>query len=159
MAGRIESESKKAAFIKACESINPLKVVPEKILQTQKLVDTLIQDEIDMTMLYKCGCPCDWIKDAIKQCQLKKGKKPNPKYSNECTTCWLMNLTDEVSIIEKEYDMKEIILKYQEYEKIGLTSEQLNEILMYLGWNEIYDYGLFLDTIKDMKQKYSKREG
>lgn len=159
MAGRIESETKKTAFIEACENLNTLKVVPEKLLQAQQLIDTLKMDEIDMTMLYKCGCPCDWIKDAHKQCQLKKGQKTNPKYSNTCTNCWLYNLTDEVDVVEKEYDLNDIIKRYHEYVKLKLSPEELDEVLTYLGWNEIYDYGLFLDTVKDMRRVYDNEKG
>lgn len=153
MAGRIESEKKKTAFIEACENMNSLKVIPEKLLQAQMLMDTLRMDEIDMTMLYKCGCPCDWVKDAIRQCQLKKGKRI-PKYSNECAACWLYNLTDEVAVNEQETDIHEIIRVYHQYKDLGLEPSQIDAVLTYLGWKEIYDYGLFLDTVKDMREAY-----
>lgn len=162
MAGRIESEAKKTVYRKACESINTLKVVPEKLLQAQHLIETLKMDEIDMTMLYKCGCPCDWVKVAHKQCDLTRGQKPSPKYSNECATCWLFNLTDEITDVptaKTEYGIKEILARYDEYEKLGLTLEQLTEVLTYLGWMDIYDYGLFLDTVKDMKHTYLSDRG
>lgn len=162
MAGRIESEAKKTVYMKACESINTLKVVPEKLLQAQHLIETLKMDEIDMTMLYKCGCPCDWVKEAQKQCHLTRGQKLSPRYSNECATCWLFNLTDEITNIttaKMEIDIKEILARYDEYEKLGFTPEQLAEILTYLGWMDIYDYGLFLDTVKDMKHTYLSDRG
>jgi len=158
MAGRIESEEKKTAFIEVCENLNPLKVVPEKLLQAQKLVDTLKRDEIDMTMLYKCGCPSDWIKNAHKQCKAKKNET-KPKYSNECTTCWLYNLTDEIEINQKEKDLKDILDEYRKYKSLNLDIDQLTEVLAYLGWQEIYDFGLFIDTIKDMKRIYDKYGG
>lgn len=156
MAARIESERKKAAFIEACDKQDPLKAIPENLLQAKLLSETLKQDEIDMSMLYKCGCPCEWIKDAFKQCEPQKNQKCRPKYSNECTTCWLMNLTEEIEINKKEYDIKDIMKKFKEYESFGLSPEELREILDYLGWNEIKDYGLFLDTVKDMKSKYGE---
>lgn len=158
MAGRIESEVKKALFIEACENLDPLKVVPEKLLQAQKLNDSLKMDEIDTTMLYKCGCPCDWVKDAEKECRLKKEKR-NPKYSNQCTACWLHNLTEEVESFtkKKKYDFEEVLTHYKEYQEIGLSPSELKEILSLLGWDEIDDYGLLLDTVKDMKLVYQKQ--
>lgn len=154
MAGRIESEAKKAAFLEACENLNTLKVVPEKLLQANLLSETLKMEEIDMTMLYKCGCPCDWIDNATSQCKKKRRK---PEYSNQCTTCWLYNLTEEVNVDKTEkYDFKEVIAEYKEYKKFELTPSQLDEVLTYLGWKEIYDYGLFIDTVKDMKRVYDE---
>lgn len=159
MAGRIESEMKKALFLEACENLDPLKVIPEKLLQAQKLIDSLKLDEIDATMLYKCGCPCDWVKDAEKRCQPKDEQKREPKYSNRCTTCWLHNLTEEVDTSAKkgEYDFAEVLDYYKEYREIGLDPSELKEILSLLDWDEIDDYGLLLDTIKDMKRVYQKQ--
>ena len=157
MAGRMESEKKKTAFIEACENLDPLKAIPEKILQAQKLADSLKQEEIDTTMLYKCGCPQDWLPNTSRKCKLKRNEKPKPKYSNECTACWVENLTEEVTIDKnKEYDFKDIQKEYQEYKKIGLSPIELKEILTYLGWYEIEDYGLLIDTIKDMREHYER---
>ena len=96
MAGRIESEKKNSAFIDACRNINPLKVVPDKILQAKNLLESLNHDEIDTAMLYKCGCPCSWVESADKMCVIQEGIKLNPRYCNLCAKCWLYNLTDEV---------------------------------------------------------------
>ncbi len=35
------SEKKKDDFIKACEDLDPLMVLPDKILQAQRLIETL----------------------------------------------------------------------------------------------------------------------
>lgn len=159
MAGRIESEVKKALFIEACENLDPLKVIPEKLLQAQKLIDSLKMDEIDTTMLYKCGCPCDWVESAEKQCQFKGTKKRNPRYSNKCTACWLHNLTEEIKTLpeKEEYNFTEVLTQYKEYQKIGMSPSELEEILSLLGWDEIDDYGLLLDTVRDMKLVYQKK--
>ena len=158
MAGRMESEKKKQLFIQSCENIDSLRVDPEHILNAEHLSECLKRDEIDMSMLYKYGCPCDWIENAHQECQSEKGQKRKPKYSNKCTKCWLYNLTEEIDINEKkEFNIKEVMPEYKEYKKLGLSASQLKESLTYLGWDKINDYGLFLDTIKDMQETYKNR--
>lgn len=158
MAGRVESEKKKEVFIKSCENIDVLKVEPEKLLQAERLAEALKRDEIDMSMLYKYGCPCDWDDNAYQNCQPKKGQK-KPKYSNECTTCWLYNLTEEIDIeTKKEFNLKDVMSEYNEYKEIGLSASQLKEILTFLGWDKIKDYELFLDTVKDMQETYKENK-
>lgn len=153
MSGRKESEAKKTEFIKACDDLDSLKVLPEKILQAQMLKNALEMEEIDVTMLYKSGCPCDWIPNATIECNARTRK---PKYSNKCTECWFQNLTDEVDDEKTEMSLEEILERYKEFQKLQLEPSQIEEILVYLGWNEIYDYGLFIDTIKDMRRVYDE---
>ena len=154
MAGRIESEEKKTAFIRACEEMNPLKVIPDKILQAKNLKQALSMSEIDATMLYKYGCPCDWGRNSEKICVEDTGKKQSPRYSNQCAKCWFYNLTDEVNENMKSASVSE----YERYKRIGLTPEQITELLSYLNWQKVYDFGLLLDTVKDMKRVYEEEK-
>lgn len=147
MAGRIESEQKKSAFIEACRNINPTKVIPDRLLQAKNLLDSLNHDEIDTAMLYKCGCPCSWIENAEKMCVIQEGIKINPRYSNLCAKCWLYNLTDEIEYKPKKKDYKEIFQEYDEYVKTGLTPDQLTQILSMIGWYEIEDFDLLMETL------------
>ena len=156
MAGRIESAEKKSAFIDACRNINPVKVVPDKLLQAKNLLESLNKDEIDTAMLYKCGCPCNWVESADKMCVIQEGIKLNPRYCNLCAKCWLYNLTEEVEYKPKEKNYKEIFQEYDEYVKTGLSPKQIKEILYVIGWYDIYDFELLMDTLEDMKNKYNE---
>lgn len=148
------SEEKKNEYIQACEDLDPLMVLPEKILQAQRLIEMLKKDEIEAEMLYKCGCPYEWIHTSEKYCHPDKGKQKKPKYSNECSICWIKNITEEVKDKEAaEYDYNEIISKLNSYEKFKLSPVQLDEILTILEWNKTYDYDSFIKKITGMKLK------
>ncbi|WP_097005214.1 hypothetical protein [Lacrimispora amygdalina] len=152
MAGTIMSEKKKDAFIQACEDLDPLTVLPEKILQAQRLIEILKKDEIEANMLYKCGCPYEWIKASDKYCLLNKGKLRKPKYSNDCTVCWIKSITEEMKenvLSENKY--QEIVSRLNSYEKFKLSPEQLEQILSILEWNKTYDFDFFVNKIIEMK--------
>lgn len=154
------SKEKKDLYIKACEDLDPIKVIPAKILQAERLEKMLKSDEIEADMLYKCGCPCDWVADAAIKCDTKKRK---PKYSNECSYCWVTNLTcrgsnsNEVGFanITEEYENNEIskqelLTKLNEFEKFKLTPNQLDRVLSILGWKQSYDFNTFMEHINQL---------
>lgn len=146
------SEKKKDDFIKACEDLDPLMVLPDKILQAQRLIETLKKDEIEADMLYKCGCPCDWVAGSEKYCHPEKGKAKKPRYSNECSMCWIKNITEEVQEKDiSEYDYHEVTARLNNFEKFRLSPEQLEEILTILEWNKTYDFDSFVKKISEMK--------
>ena len=145
------SEKKKDDFIKACEDLDPLMVLPDKILQAQRLIETLKKDEIEADMLYKCGCPYDWVADSEKYCHPEKGKPKKPHYSNECSMCWIKNKTEEVQESIPEYDYHELSARLNNFEKFRLSPEQLEEILTILEWNKTYDFDSFVKKISAMK--------
>ena len=156
---RVPVEEKRQKFINACETLDTLKVIPEKILQAQRLMDMLNAEEIEAEMLYKCGCPYQWVESSTKLCQQgKDGKKTKPRYCDQCTTCWVENLTIEIDVSsgQKTYDIRESIEKLNEYEKTKLSPEEIYTILEILGWNKIYDYELFVETLSEMKSCYDK---
>lgn len=142
MSGRIESERKKNAFLHACESAIS-RADSDRVLDAQILMENLSMEEVDMSDLYRYGCPADWIKNAEVICGKKKRKA---KYSNECATCWLYNLTDEVPVEDPA------IKRLDEYESTGLEPGEIKELLEFLRWNEIKDFGPFLDTIRDIRE-------
>ena len=115
------SEKKKDDFIKACEDLDPLMVLPDKILQAQRLIETLKKDEIEADMLYKCGCPYDWVADSEEYCHPEKGKPKKPHYSNECSMCWIKNITEEVQESIPEYDYHELSARLNNFEKFTVT--------------------------------------
>ncbi|WP_373262281.1 hypothetical protein [Hungatella hathewayi] len=146
------SEKKKEEFIKACEDLDPLMVLPDKILQAQRLIETLKKDEIEANMLYKCGCPCDWIGDSEKYCHSDKRKVKKPYYSNECSMCWIKSITEEVEDNDlSEYDYNVLTARLNNFEKFKLSPEQLEEILTILEWNKTYDFDSFVKKISAMK--------
>lgn len=148
------SEKKKNDFIKACEDLDPLMVLPDRILQAQRLIEMLKKDEIEANMLYKCGCPYDWIADSEKYCHPEKGRIRKPHYSNECSMCWIKNITEEVQEKDiSEYDYHELCTRLNSFEKFKLSPEQLEEILTILEWNKTYDFDSFVKTISEMKSK------
>ena len=153
----IISEKKKNDFIQACDDLNPLMVLPERILQAQRLKEMLEKDEIEADMLYKCGCPYEWIDTSEKYCYLKKRKQRSPEYSNECTTCWIKSITEEVQekeILEDNYN--NMMTKLNHYEKFKLSPEQLEQILTILEWNKTYDFDSFIKKISEMKQNNNR---
>ena len=148
------SEKKRDDFIKACEDLDPLMVLPDKILQAQRLIKMLNKDEIEADMLYKSGCPHDWLTDSEQYCHPGTGKVKKPHYSNECTMCWLKNITEEVQEKEiSEYDYNELSARLNSFEKFRLSPEQLEEILTILEWNKTYDFDSFVKKISEMKSK------
>ena len=132
------SEKKKDDFIKACEDLDPLMVLPDKILQAQRLIETLKKDEIEADMLEK-------------YCHPEKGKPKKPHYSNECSMCWIKNITEEVQESIPEYDYHELSARLNNFEKFRLSPEQLEEILTILEWNKTYDFDSFVKKISAMK--------
>lgn len=153
MAGRIESEKKKEAFLRACKDIDPLKITPDRLLQAKNLLESLNMAEIDSSMLYKSGCPIEWVSEADMLCLQENGKKLNPSYSNQCAKCWLINLTDEIEYTPNGPSIPEMIHDYHIYKNTGISPEQLIEILDLFEWNEINDFGVFIDILCDMKKK------
>jgi hypothetical protein len=152
---KIISEKKKEEFINAANNIDPLKVLPEKLLNAKRLTEMLKDDEIEADMLYKCGCPYEWIKTSSKFCFEKNGKLKKPKYSNDCTACWVENIIEEIQGNElSDYGYQEALTKLNDFEKFKLTSEQLEQILTILDWDKIYDFDLFIQNIKKMKSQY-----
>lgn len=136
------SKEKKDLYIKSCENLDLIKVMPSKILQAERLEKMLKSDEVEVDMLYKCGCPCDWIADAVKKCN-KQDRKP--KYSNECSYCWVFNITEEYE--NNEISKQELLTKLNEFEKFKLTPAQLDSVLSVLRWKQSYNFDTFMEHI------------
>jgi len=158
MPKKIISEDKKNIFIKACEDIDPLKVLPEKLLRARQLTEMLSRDEIEATMLYKCGCPCEWVKSSYKYCDKNDTKTRKPRYSNDCTRCWVDNITEDVTETDYLESKQELLSKLNNFEKFRLTSEQLEQILSILDWDKTYDFDKFVLKIKKIKSQYSEKD-
>lgn len=141
---RIDSETKRNQYIKAISNFDLTHKKPEKVLKAYELAKVLKQDTIDVEFLYKYGCPCEYVDDSVIFCGKEKNKL-KPQYSNECSHCWLINLTESL----KKYNEHPMV-QYEKYKSTGLSAEQIEQILTFLGWYNCKDFDVFLQNIKEM---------